>query len=528
MTVTEMKPETGEIIISRKSAKRSKVRAFTDNIKSRLSVKLIDKADDDFSIADDVEEEAVDRGPGLAERVKASFLVAFGRAESQDKPESQPGPGSVSPGSAGLQLSAPWLEVTSTTLGVGIPFLAESGAPLPGAVIGLNLQSRSPFCADPWQYYSGHIIRSLDTVILGAKGAGKSMLAKSWATRLIRFGAKIAVPHDPNGEWAKVAEAVDGKVIQLGLGAEERLNPFDIGRGPAGVNLWQWEKQKLQQQRATLRAMIKILRGHAHIDDMEHTAIDVAVEEATDRKIKDEITITDILAVLLDPESQAMKEVAEASTKLAHTLRRLVHGDAAGLFDGQSTVTFDNDAPMVVVDTSLMRHASMEAQALLRLATQNWIKNATQKGNKTKRVIIHEEAAIALLAESADEGGLVDQVVQEKTSRHLGISNWYLLHRISDLDALGDQGSALQTRGLGLLADADLRIIMSQQVDAMPRTTETLGLNAAHSKIIPQFEKGEALWIIGDKRTARVKHVVTPGELREFATDSSAGERRVA
>jgi hypothetical protein len=46
-------------------------------------------------------------------------------------------------------------------------------------------------------------------------GKGKSMLAKSLATRSTAFGRKAYVPGDPKGEWSVVARAVGGQVIEL-------------------------------------------------------------------------------------------------------------------------------------------------------------------------------------------------------------------------------------------------------------------------------------------------------------------------
>lgn len=110
-----------------------------------------------------------------------------------------------------LRVDPPAHRGSSKVLGGAYPFLAETGDILTGAYIGENQLSRAPFCFDPWDAYSAEIVRSHSCAIIGVKGTGKSMLAKSWSTRLIRLGRKVAVPHDPNGEWVKVAQYVGGK-----------------------------------------------------------------------------------------------------------------------------------------------------------------------------------------------------------------------------------------------------------------------------------------------------------------------------
>ncbi|MFP3468160.1 hypothetical protein SB754_21945, partial [Leifsonia sp. SIMBA_070] len=81
--------------------------------------------------------------------------------------------------------------------------------------------------------------------------------------------------------------------------------------------------------------------------------------------------------------------------------------DLAGMFDGESTVEFDARAPMMVVDTSRLRAVAPDMQALARLATTRWIHNATTGVNRAKRLIVHEEAAIALMNDVYGGAGLV-------------------------------------------------------------------------------------------------------------------------
>jgi hypothetical protein len=157
-----------------------------------------------------------------------------------------------------------------------------------------------------------------------------------------------------------------------------------------------------------------------------------------------------------------------------HTIRLVVEGELAGLFDGESTVTFDAGAPMMVIDTSGLKGASPETKALLRLATSNWIRRSTTGSHRQPRVVVHEEAAIELLNDVAggSGGGLTEKVAGEKVARHDGVSNWYLMHRIADLDALGDRGSAIHSQALGLLADYDTRISYAQHDGELGRSQE--------------------------------------------------------
>jgi len=410
---------------------------------------------------------------------------------------------------------------STRVLGAAYPFLGESGEIMQGAYIGENLLARSPFCYDPWEAYAAHLVKSHSMMFLGVKGSGKSMLAKSFSSRLARLGRHIAVPHDPNGEWGRVAEYVGGSTIKLGLGLGTQINLLDAGVRDPAMSRQSWRAHVLQDRRATVKAIIKQIRHSTDITEYEHTAIDDALEALMSR---DTVTISDVHTVLREYETEE-EQVRWAARAVAHTLRRLVHGDLAGMFDGESTVEFDARAPMMVVDTSRLRTVAPDMQALARLATTRWIHNATTGVNRAKRLIVHEEAAIALMNDVYGGVGLVSRVADEKVARHDGVASCYLLHGIADLDALGDAGSAVREQAMRLLAGCESRVTMQQSTGEVERTARTFGWNQTMSALVPRLKKGEGLWQIGQDRIAMVKNKLTPREFEIFNTDGAGGAR---
>lgn len=438
----------------------------------------------------------------------ASKMPAWGWEE----PANLRGPGRVTP---------PAHRVSSRTLAAAYPFLAQTGQSLPGAYIGEDMLSRTPFSFDPWALYSAGVIRSHSACIVGVKGSGKSVLAKCLAERLARLGRLVAVPHDPNGEWVGVAEWVGGKWISVGPGKSARINLLDPGTRDPQFSNEEWRMDVLQYRRATIRAIVRQLRDGSPFAPAEHTALDLVLEGLDANTVVTVPHVFTALAELVDDDV----DVVAAARSLGHTLRRVVRGDIAGLFDGPSTVEFDARAPMMVVDTSALKGAAPEARALSRLATANWVRRSTIGGNRAERLIIHEEAAVELLNDVAGGAGLTSKVEDEKVARHLGTSNWYVLHRIADLDALGDRGSALHSQALGLLADCDTRISYAQHSGELVRSQEVLGFNDTITRRVGKLQKGEGVWQIGPDRVTLVRNICTDRELQVFKTDRFAGER---
>jgi len=425
-----------------------------------------------------------------------------------------------------LEVKIPFHRATSRVLATAYPFLVASGETLRGPYIGEDVLARSPFGFDPWLAYSANVVRSHSAAIIGVKGTGKSMLAKSWSCGLMRMGRKVAVPHDPNGEWGRVSTFAGGKTVGVGGGRHTRINLLDPGERDAAMSDEDWQADVLQFRRSTMKTVMSQLRGMVPMTPFEHTTIDLVLMHLAHH---DTVVLPMVYDRLRDVDAWTQDEdVRQAARVLAHTVRLVVEGELQGLFDGESTVTFDASAPMMVVDTSALKGASPEAKALLRLATSNWIKRATSGSHRQPRVIVHEEAAVELLNDVAGGGGggLTEKVAGEKVARHDGVSNWYLLHRIADLDALGDRGSAVHSQALGLLADCDTRISYAQHEGELDRSQEVLGWNSTMRRIVRRLEKGEGLWQIGPDRIAKVKNIMTPGMERVFKTDTAGGERR--
>jgi hypothetical protein len=108
---------------------------------------------------------------------------------------------------------------------------------------------------------------------------------------------------------------------------------------------------------------------------------------------------------------------------------------------------------------------------------------------------------------------------QWKLSRAWGLANLMIVHRLSDLDAVGDLGS--QSRGLaqGLLGDTATRIIYNQPFDEAKAAGKLLGLTSVEIDQLPELAQGEGLWRVNE-RAFVVRHLLTPGELALFDTNA--------
>jgi hypothetical protein len=404
---------------------------------------------------------------------------------------------------------------TSEVLAGAYPFLAEGGLGSDGTFIGQDAWSGGGFCFDPWVLYQNGTITNPNCLLAGVVGRGKSMLAKAMATRSIATGRKVYVPGDPKGEWSIVARAVGGVAIELGGGSANRLNPLDEGPRPAAIADGAWAALVATRRRGLLGSLVESALGRP-MTAMEHTALDQGLRTVVARLGTP--TLPMVVDALFNPtlpaDGATIDQLVVDGREVGHALRRLVSGDLAGLFDGESTVTFDPSLPMVTLDLS---HISGSDQliAMVMACAPAWMEAALSDPDGGPRWVIYDEAW-RLLRQPAL---LARMQSQWKLSRGLGIANLMIIHRLSDLEAVGDSDSEARALALGLLADCSTKIIYQQESSEAPHTAQVLGLTSAELGELPELARGEGLWRVG-QRAFVVRHLVTDGELQLFDTNS--------
>ncbi|ACV05739.1 ATP-binding protein [Kytococcus sedentarius] len=400
---------------------------------------------------------------------------------------------------------------TSATLAGAYPFVAEGGLGADGVFVGQDLYSGGSFVYDPWVLYARGIITAPNVVLAGIVGSGKSSLAKSLYTRSLPFGRRVYVPGDPKGEHTPVANAVGGKAIVLGHGLNTRLNPLDEGHRPTGLSDQEWAITVAARRRDLIGALAETVLARG-LTPLEHTAIDLALTAVVAENTVPILPM--VVDRILTPDETADGRLAEDGRLVGHALRRLVAGDLAGLFDGPSTVQFDPSLPMISLDLSRVTENSTLISVLMTCSSA-WMESALLDPNGGQRWVIYDEAW-RLMSHPA----LLKRMdAHWRLARHYGIANMLIFHKLSDLDNVGDAGSAMRSLANSLLANAETRIVYRQESDQLGPTAQALGLTGTEQKLLPSLGVGQGLWRIKD-RAFVTQHQLHPAELALFDTSS--------
>lgn len=344
----------------------------------------------------------------------------------------------------------------------------DAGTGLHGRALGRTLGGAN-FVFDPFDGYEAGLVSNPNMVVAGSIGAGKSTVVKMLLDRALARGRRVVVI-DPKGEYGELARSYG--VRPLALGRDGWCDPF-----PA----------EEKESRNFVRALVASAQGST-LTSEQHYAIDEVFQRlSTPRPSR-------LLRALYE-ELRPSLEGGEPSTdrSLALTLHRFIHGDLAGLFDGEG-------APMVfsgnLVVLDLSAQWSSHALSVAALSAVGAAQQVVAREGELGYLVLDE--AWALLA---DHHALRWLQGSWKLARSRGLSHVLVLHRWTDVASAGDAGSAQRERAQGLLRECETAWLFRQPADEAREMGVALGLHAREERYLTALPKGAALVRYGAHRS---------------------------
>ena len=396
-------------------------------------------------------------------------------------------------------------EVSTAHSPSAYPFAIPPPAEADGVVIGLDGLSGAVWSYDPFDAYRRGDISSPSMLVLGAIGRGKSALVKTYLARQVRRFSRQVFVLDPKGEYTGLADRLGLTRIALAPGGDQRLNPLELSGADGSA-----------RRAGILTALAETASGRG-LEPVEHAALAQLA-----RALPAGATLTDAVEALGDPDADLARALrlsvpaaTEALRGLFLSLSRLTSGALAGMLDGASTVHLDPDGPGVVVDLSAV--FGTEAAGPVMAAATAWLSQVIAQADRRRILLIDE--AWALLSRPATVAWLQ---ATSKLARSLGVSLILVTHRVSDLRAQADAGSAAAAQAIGLLADVDTHVVYAQPEAERAAAAELLGLNASEIDLVTALPRHRAYWRVG-RRVGVVDHLLARGDAEFTNTDRAMG-----
>lgn len=400
-------------------------------------------------------------------------------------------------------------EATTAQLGGAFPFMASRPLLRRGVLVGRDLHGGA-FVHDPFALYAAGVVTNPNVLVLGQIGRGKSALVKTYCYRHAALGRRVVVL-DPKGEYGALAEALGSRPIALRPGGDVRLNPLEVATGDDAVG-----------RRLALLSSLATTCLERQLAPVEHGGLEAALDDAT-RVSRDVPTVKEVVAALLEPSDAAAsmlgtgrRALADETRSLALGLRRLVHGELHGMFDGATTPGLCLDTTALVVDLSaLFRSSALPALVACTIAALEPIWKAASRRGQQSLLVVDEAWAVL-----GDLG--VARFLQSswKLARANGVANIAVVHRVSDLAAAGEKGSVAAQVAEGLLADSETVVCFAQAPAEVGVAERALGLGHREAGSLGRLPRGTALWRVGT-RSHLVEHRLSPLERRLVDTDAA-------
>ena len=295
-----------------------------------------------------------------------------------------------------------------------------------------------------------------------------------------------------------------------------RLNPLDPGPRVAGMSEKRGRKRSDQRRVALLVSFAESALGRGLLAGRAHRVRGCPCPPQSRGRTGPDLAA--VVGELLDPAGDGpgstVAQLRIDGREVGHALGRLVQATWPGCSTGlpRSASTRPCRWCRWTCRASQVR---MQLIALVMTCASAWMEAAlAEPGRRAAlgdlRRGVAADRAPALLARMQS---------QWKLSRALGIANLMVIHRLSDLDAVGDANSGARNLALGLLADCSTRIIYAQEQGEAEKTGRGYRIyRETEIAQLPDLHRGEGLWRIGESAFV-VRHDCTPGELELFDTN---------
>ena len=407
---------------------------------------------------------------------------------------------------------------TTRHLCAAYPLVAEAGLGPAGVVVGRDVLGGT-FAYDPFVLYRTGAVTNPNLVVIGQIGRGKSAFVKSYLWRQAVFGRSAWVI-DPKGEYGPLAAAWGAVPLALRPGGPVRLNPLEAG--PTGDAGDRDGAEATALRRTALTVSLAVSCLGRDLAPRERAAVDAALDAVAPAVGGGPTpTLPRVVETLLDPTAEAAAalrtgrtELVEDGRDVALELRRLVYGDLRGMFDGPTTPGIDLAGPLVVLDLSAVYHSP--ALGVLMACAASWLQSAVTAVRRDRILLVVDEAWAIL----GDLGVARWLQASWKLSRAHGVANMAVLHRLSDLRAVGAAGSEQVGLAEGLLSDSETRVVYAQPHGEVAATADLLGLTATEADLVTQLPRGTALWKVG-RRSFLVEHRLSSHERWLVDTDGA-------
>ena len=377
------------------------------------------------------------------------------------------------------------------------PFISADLTSDNGILYGINRHNNSLIVFDRFSMPNANM------VVFATSGSGKSYTVKLEVLRSLMLGTNVIII-DPEKEYKYLSDAVGGTYINISLGSESKINPFDLPRPMAGgeVNITDLIRSAVIILKGLLTIMIGLAdkQGVKRFTPEEDSMLDRALLECYAKK--DIAPGCDLNKVGMPTMSdlEEMLEGTEGGTNLAERLKKYTKGTFAGLLNNLTNVEMDNQ-----LVTFSVRDLEDELRPVAIYTIVNYIWNIVRSEMK-KRILIIDEAW--WLMQQEDSAKFIFALVKRCRKYYLGVTT--ITQDVNDF--------LTSTYGKAIVTNSALQLLMKQSPAAVDNIAKTFMLTEGEKYLLLECGVGDGIFFAGTKRAA-IKVIASYSEDQLVTTD---------
>jgi len=355
----------------------------------------------------------------------------------------------------------------SSSAALSFPFMSSEMVQESGILYGVNKSNNSLVILDRFS------LPNANSITFAESGSGKSYTTKVEILRQLMSGTKVIVI-DPEREYKRLSESVNGTYIKLSAASEEKINPFDLATTLR-------TKHSLAEHVQDLTEIISLMAEG--LDAQEKAAVDRALLEVYEDAGDAQPLLRDLYVVLKLQEQ----------LNLCERLDKYIHGSLRHVFDSQTNIELTNR--LVVFD---IKDLPESLRQIMMLIISNFVQNQ-MKSEPAKRLLVIDEGW--MLLEHEESARFVASLVRRARKYYLGVS---IISQQANDFLKSEYGRAIASQSA-------LRILMRQDTTTIKGVVSEFALSEYEHSYLLTCGRGDAL-IIADQNHVAVRVVASDAE----------------
>jgi len=354
----------------------------------------------------------------------------------------------------------------SSSAALTFPFMSSELVQESGILYGVNKSNNSLVILDRFSLHNAN------SIVFAQSGSGKSYMTKVEILRQLMQGTKVIVI-DPEREYKRLTESVDGTYIKLSAKSKEKINPFDLATTFRS-------NEDLSEHTQDLTDVISLMVEG--LNPSEKASVDKAILSIY-KNTKEQPLLGDFYEQL-----QKMSQF-----KLCERLEKYITGSLANVFNAKTNINLDNR--LVIFD---IKDLPESLRQIMMLIISNFVQNQV-KAKPEKRLLIIDEGW--LLLEHEESARFVAGLVRRARKYYLGVS---IISQQANDFLKSDYGRAIASQSA-------LRILMRQDTTTIKNVVSEFNLSEYEQQFLLTCDRGDAL-IIADQNHVAVQIVASDKE----------------